>query len=120
MFEKLKSTLTGSMWKAAAFLIVVLIAGPEVMISMELMTLVEVLGASTFVMAYVSGLNLYFIKSLNWLKRFESHSYLFIPTKSQLKEMPSLITHAIPERVFTIIFLGFYILACVVFHYINF
>ena len=120
MFEKLKSTLTESIWKAAALLIVVLIAGPEVMISMELMTLMEVLGASTFVMAYFAGLKLYFVKTLNWLKRFESHSYLFIPTKSQLKEMPSLIAHAIPERIFSIIFLGFYTLACVIYHYINF
>jgi hypothetical protein len=119
VFEKLKSKLTQSIWSMAAILIVMIVAGPEIMISMELMALVEVLGASTFVIAYFSGVLLYFEKPLNFIKKFESHSYLFIPTKTQFKEMPSLIIHAIPERIFTIVFLGFYTVACVIFHYVN-
>ena len=115
MLKKVMFKLTQSIWSMAAILIVILVAGPEIMISMELMALVEVLGASTFVIAYFSGVLLYFEKPLNFIKKFESYSYLFIPTKDQLKEMPSLIIHAIPQRIFTIVFLGFYTVAYVIF-----
>jgi cytochrome b subunit of formate dehydrogenase len=42
-----------------------LVAGPEILISMELMGLVELLGASTFVLMYVSGLKLFLAKAFN-------------------------------------------------------
>ncbi|MBE0365627.1 hypothetical protein PULV_b0242 [Pseudoalteromonas ulvae UL12] len=46
--------------------IIVAVARPEVLISLELMALIEVIGASTFVMAYVSGVNLYLS---TWFKK---------------------------------------------------
>lgn len=108
MFSSIKNQLTQGFWKIAATVIVLLLAGPEILISMELMAMVEVLGASTFVIAYFSAFKLYFEKPLNWIKRFEVYSFFFIPSKMHLKAMPSLIIHAIPERISMIAVVSFY------------
>ena len=103
--------LSQGVWKLLALLIVMAIAGPEIIISMELMATVEVLGASTFVVAYLSGWKLWFKQVIGKYKEFESYSCLFIPTRNELKQMPSLIIHAIPERTLSLCFLGMISLA---------
>ena len=118
MFERLKKTMSKGIWHSLAVIIVMLIAGPEIMVSMELMAMVELLGASTFVLMYVSGLKLFFTKVLLKYKKFERHSVLFIPSLSNLKQMPSLALHAIPERTFSICFFGF-IIVCMSYIYIR-
>jgi hypothetical protein len=107
VFKRLKEKCSKSVWKTLAMLIVILVAGPEVMIGMELMALVELLGASTFVLLYVTGVKVIFANVVNKFKAFESYSILFIPTLESLKQMPFLILHAIPERSTSILFIGF-------------
>lgn len=85
-------------WHALAVIIVMLLAGPEIMVSIELMAMVEVLGASTFVLIYLSVIKLFFSKVWDKYKNFESHSVFFFPTLSVLKQMPSMIIHTIPDR----------------------
>jgi hypothetical protein len=102
----LKEKSSKSVWHTLAIVIVFLVAGPEVMVSMELLALVELLGASTFVLLYVSGVKLFFSNYFNKFKAFESYSVLFIPSMESLKQMPSLAFHAIPERAMVILFLG--------------
>lgn len=107
MFESIKKTMSKGIWHTFAVLIVLLVAGPEMMVSMELMAMVELFGASTFVLMYVSGLKL-FLSTLEFkYKKFERHSVLFIPSLSTLKQMPSLAFHAIPDRTLSIFFFGF-------------
>jgi hypothetical protein len=107
MFKQLKRVISGGFWQLLAMLIVLAVAGPEIMISMELMTIVELLGASSFVIAYLSGCKLFIKKHVDKLARFESHSFFFIPPIHILKQMPSIALHAIPERIFVISFLSF-------------
>ncbi|WP_286235108.1 hypothetical protein [Thalassotalea sediminis] len=105
--NRLKSTF----WKSLAIVIVLLIAGPELLISMELMALVELIGASTFVIAYLSGIKLFLVSCQRKFINFERYSVMFIPSWRQIKSMPGLALHMPPERtliqlLFTTIYLG--------------
>ncbi|MGB1261368.1 MAG: hypothetical protein ACPG52_00540 [Cognaticolwellia sp.] len=118
MLDWVKKTMSKGIWHSLAVIIVVLVAGPEIMMSMELMAVVELLGASTFVFMYISGLKLFFAKASVKYKKFEHYSVFFIPSLSALKQMPSLAFHAIPERTFIIAFFSF-LLACMSCFYVN-
>lgn len=115
MYNKLKLMLKKGGWYSLAMIIVMLAAGPEILISMELMAVVEMLGASTFVLAYWSGIKLRLEKPIAKFKQFERHSILFLPSREVLKQMPSMLIHAVPERTFTIAFVGFYTLFLMIF-----
>ncbi|MBL4911363.1 MAG: hypothetical protein JKX78_15300 [Alteromonadaceae bacterium] len=107
MLDWLKKRTSKGIWYLLAALIVACIAGPEIIISMELMALVELLGASTFALMYISGFRLFISNVLNELKKFESRSTFFIPSLDTLKQMPVLAIHAIPERT---VYLCFFVL----------
>lgn len=111
MFNWINKVMSKSIWYLLAALIAALVAGPEIIISMELMVLVEFLGASTFVLMYVSGLKLFLSNLTNKLNKFESGSTFFIPSLNALKQMPVLAIHAIPERTANIGFICFTSLA---------
>ena len=96
-----------------------LLAGPELIVSIEMMALVEVLGASTFVMMYFAGFKLFLSKMWDKYKSFENYSIFFIPTISVLKQMPSMIIHAIPERTTVALFLGMVTVMMLVFNIQN-
>lgn len=56
-----------------------LVAGPEVMMSIELMAMVELQGASTFVLMSASGLKLFFANIMVNYKKFQRYSiFLFL------------------------------------------
>jgi hypothetical protein len=78
---------------------------------MELMVLVEFLGASTFALMYISGFKLFLSNIFNKFKKFESGTFFFIPSLNTLKQMPALAIHAMPERTTSIGFVGFTSLA---------
>jgi hypothetical protein len=94
-----------------------LLAGPEILVSMELMAMVEVLGASTFVLIYFSGLKLIISNVWNKYKNFERYSVFFFPTLPVLKQMPSMIIHAIPERTLTGTFLAVVTVTASIFYF---
>jgi len=102
--------LINKVWHLMAVVIVFLVAGPEILIGMELMALIEILGASTFVMLYFSGVKLVFAKAWQKFNQFESYSTFFIPPFKDIKTMPALILHAVPERTFVITF--FMLISC--------
>jgi small-conductance mechanosensitive channel len=106
VFDRVKKLLSKGIWQLLAALIVFALAGPEIMLGMELMAMVELLGASTFVLMYASALKLFFAKPIAKYKHFERYSVLFIPSFSQLKQMPSLAYHLIPERSLIMCFMS--------------
>ncbi len=116
MFDRLKKATSKGVWHALAVIIVMLLAGPEIMVSIELMAMVEVLGASTFVFMYLSGIKLLFSKAWDKYKNFESHSVFFFPTLPVLKQMPSMIIHTIPDRTLVGGFLAVVTVAMSVFY----
>ena len=107
MWTKIKTQLSKGFWSTLATIIVLMVAGPEIMLGMELMAMVELLGASTFVLAYFYGFKLWLEKAGQSLRKFESHSVFFIPTLNTLKQMPEMILHAVPERILVMSFLAF-------------
>jgi len=62
LFNKIIDKLKSSTWYALAIILIFLIAGPEIYISLELISLMELMGASTFVIAYFSGIRAYLKK----------------------------------------------------------
>jgi hypothetical protein len=106
VFDWIKKITSIGIWYFLAVLITSLVAGPEILISMELMGLVELLGASTFVLMYVSGLKLFLAKAFNsffkpvifpiYKKIQQLDPYFFIATLTNFKKFPALICHSIP------------------------
>ncbi|WP_406667504.1 hypothetical protein [Gallaecimonas sp. GXIMD1310] len=107
MLDWIKKSISKGIWHSLAVIIVVLVAGPEIMMNMELMAIVELFGASMFVLIYASGLKLFLSNLVAKYKKFERHSVFFMPSLPILKQMPSLAFHAIPGRTFSIFFFGF-------------
>lgn len=107
MINWIKEKCAKGAWSTLAMIIIFMLAGPEIAVGMELMAMVELLGASTFVLAYFYGVKLWLYKGLQVISKFESHSTFFIPTRNVLKQMPSMVVHAVPERVFSLSFIGF-------------
>lgn len=106
MFTRIKNSCKKGLWYSLAMAIALLMAGPEILVGMELMALIEVLGASTFVLMYFNGLKLYLSKVLKHYRNFECYSIVFPPSLSSIKQMPSMLIHAFPERTIAIVFFG--------------
>ena len=62
MFERIKILISKGIWHSLALIIVFIMAAPEIMMGMELVALIEVLGASTFVLMYLTGIKLFLLK----------------------------------------------------------
>lgn len=99
-FEPMKiiENLTKRWWRLLAVAIVVLVAGPEVLIYAEGMAILELIGAATFVFMYVVGFKLYFYNAWNAFYRFENRYHFFLPSFSIVRESPGLLYYAIPRR----------------------
>ena len=79
VFDRIKETMSKGVWHSLAVIIVMLVAGPEVIMSIELMAMVELQGALTFVLMYASGLKLFFAKIMVNYKKFQRYSiFLFL------------------------------------------
>lgn len=98
MFERIRSFASKGALQAFAAIVAFLVAGPEILISIELMGLIELLGISTFFVAYASGFKLFVNTIVATYRRIEVHTYCFIPTFDTIKTMPSLAIHMVPER----------------------
>ena len=72
MFIKIKRILSASAWKLVAIVLIVIVAGPELLLGMELMVLLEALGASTFVIAFVCGARVQLELFCDSIKRLRS------------------------------------------------
>jgi hypothetical protein len=106
VFDWIKKITSKGIWYLLAVLIASWVAGPEILISMELMALVELLGASTFALMYVSGLKMFLAKAFNsffkpvlfpiYKKVQQLDPYFFVPSYINVKKFPALFCHSIP------------------------
>lgn len=108
--------MSKGVWHALALILVMLLAGPEIVVSIELMAMLEVLGASTFVLMYLLGIKLFISKVWDKYKNFEKHSVFLFSNFSCFKKMPSRIVHSIPERTVVIGLLTFITVAMLIFY----
>lgn len=60
VFDWIKAAILKGVWYSLAVITFMLITWPEILMSMELMAIIELLGALIFVLMYASGLKLFF------------------------------------------------------------
>lgn len=113
MFNKIKKLFANKLYRSIALVLVILIAGPELMMGYELMALLEFLGPSTFVLIHLAGVKLYLIKLKNAFMSFEKHSLCYRPKASYIIAMPALIIHYLPERSIVLGFLSLISICCI-------
>jgi len=108
-FKQLIEKMKQFSWYSLAMMIVFVFARPEIFVAMELTLMVEVMGASTFCMFYLSAIKAYFEPYLKKLKpyferfaRFEGQSLFVL----EYKQMPSMLVHAVPANTFLLGFLS--------------
>lgn len=90
--------------RITVILFVLVLAGPELGIGLELFAITELLGAELFVISFLVGIRLLFTACLlapilGFLERIDP--YFFIPTRNQIALAPGIVAHAIPGFVVT-------------------
>lgn len=82
-----------------AVVLVLIIAGPEIGLGMEGLAALDALGAELFFASLIVGFRMLPIEVVwAWLKSLiESiDPYFLIPSLAQIKDCPSIVSHAIP------------------------
>ena len=113
MFNKIKQLFANQLYRLIALVLLILIAGPELMMGYELMALLEFLGPSTFVLIHLAGIKLYLVRLKNAFMNFERHSLCYRPKASHIITMPALIIHYLPERSIVLGFISLISICCV-------
>jgi len=113
MINKIKQLFANKVYRSIALVLVILIAGPELMMGYELMALLEFLGPSTFVLIHLAGIKLYMVRLKNAFMNFEKHSLCYRPKASHIITMPALVIHYLPERSIVMGFLSLVSICCV-------
>ncbi|TMO27468.1 hypothetical protein CWC28_11245 [Pseudoalteromonas sp. S4492] len=113
MFNTIKQLFANKLYRLIALVLLILIAGPELMMVYELMALLEFLGPSTFVLIHLAGIKLYLLRLKNAFMNFEKHSLCNRPKASHIIAMPALIIHYLPERSIVLGFISSISICCV-------
>lgn len=97
--------------RIVAILLIVAFAGPEMGLGLEAFAVLEILGAEMFFLSFYVGIRLIPISIVTvptrrWLEKHDP--YFFIPTISQIKNCPGIVSHAMPGLVA----IYFAVLAC--------
>jgi putative effector of murein hydrolase LrgA (UPF0299 family) len=82
-----------------AILLIVLIAGPEIGIALDLTILLDIVGAELFLLSFIVGIRMMpwrFIvdRVVTFLYRIDP--YFFIPSARQIRQCPPIAVHAVP------------------------
>jgi hypothetical protein len=103
-FQNLLSKLKGGSIHILTCLLVVLLAGPEIVMAMELSALMEVMGASTFLLMHWYAFLAYIEPAAKKFKEFEGVQF-FVPRLDDITSYPALVIHAVPGRSIALLFL---------------
>ncbi len=108
MKEKLKKVLKNRLSRILAVLLIVVVAGHEIGISMEMFALLDGLGAELFLLCFLVGIRLYVKMFFDSARTFRNavrafierlDPYFFIPSRHQIVECPGISVHAIPGYI---------------------
>jgi len=103
-FQYFLSKLKGGSIYILACLLVVLLAGPEIMLAAELSAFMEVVGASTFLFMHWYAFLAYVEPAVKKFKEFEG-MHFFVPRLDDITSYPALVIHAVPCRSLSLLFL---------------
>ncbi len=92
--------------RIAAVFIILVLAGPEIGIGVELLAITELLGAELFVVSFLAGFRLLLDTHVltpvrRLLERIDP--FFFIPTTNQIALVPGMVAHVVPGLVVTYI-----------------
>lgn len=90
--------------KIVAILLILILAGPEMGISMELFAILDVMGTELFLLSFVVGFRALpvwavFRLAINAIEKMDP--YFFVPSTVQIRACPGIIAHALPGFVCT-------------------
>lgn len=88
--------------KIVAVLVIILLAGPEFGVGLELLAILDVMGAELFLLSFVIGFRALPIWGVFRLviDAFEKiDPYFFIPSGMQIRSCPGMVAHALPGFV---------------------
>jgi hypothetical protein len=81
--------------------LIVLMAGPEIVLALEIVAVIDVVGIELFLFCVSAGFLWHLKSSLRILgavlERLDP--FFFIPTRAQVRECPGILVHAIPGLV---------------------
>ena len=87
--------------KPLLVLLIVLVAGPEFFLSMELLTLLDILGVGLFVLAHEYALRLALVQFMRWVCRWTVPILLLArPTLTDIRREPGLLVWTVPIILF--------------------
>jgi hypothetical protein len=100
--SRLKRLLKNGAFRLAAVMLIVLIAGPEVGIALDLTIVLDVVGAELFLLSFLVGLRMVpwwfvFDRVAAFLYRIDP--YFFVPGMRQVRQCPPLAVHVVPGFV---------------------
>jgi len=100
----LKLRVRKKLLRVFAIALIVLIAGPEIGIGIELFAVLDIMGAELFVLSFAVGIRMlpiwgYFEIAHRKILVFDP--YFFVPTLRHLRECPGLVAHALPGFMVT-------------------
>lgn len=99
MLDKLQKYISGEAWKLFATMLIILIAGPEILLSMELIAFVNIIGADIFVILTFTSFFTFCIKPiLQKVITFEENTNFCIPPMNMVNENPACLLFLIPHR----------------------
>lgn len=103
-FQKIISKMKGGSTHLLACLLVIVLAGPEIILAMELNALIELVGASTFLLMHWCAFLAYVEPVFKKFREFEGEQF-FIPRLGDIISYPALVIHAILGRSLGLLFL---------------
>lgn len=108
MSKKLIEKIPSKVWTVFAIIFIMMIVGPELLMGIELMALVNLMGADLFILlAFTSFYTLSLKPVFQKFIEFERESNFFIPSKKMIKENPNYLILLVPERTLRLLLLCF-------------
>ena len=89
------------MLRALVVVCILIAAGPEIGLALELLALLDLVGVELFLSLVFGGLLLWFRPLLSRLERCveKLDPFFFIPTRQQVAHCPGILVHAVPGLV---------------------
>ncbi len=100
--RKLRALAKNGTLRLAAIILIILIAGPEVGIAIDLTILLDLVGSELFLLSFIVGIRMIpwrFAADCVLAFLYRVDRYFFIPSAQQVRQCPPIAMHAVPGLV---------------------
>jgi hypothetical protein len=102
MLRKLRSLAKNGSLGLAAIILIVLIAGPEIGIALDLTVLLDIVGAELFLFSFIVGIRMIpwrFVADRAVALLYRIDPWFFVPSTQQIRRCPPIAVHVVPGFV---------------------